>query len=247
MRVTTVVSAEAPPLAPRRFRLRAIDAVSVFLLLFGGIWAVVDVAVVIGLSVAGGPFWNDLILDRRGVAVVATIDSVERTHTRVNGRYVNRVACTFSDAAGTRRATSALTTSFAVVGAPPATPIAIEYDPQSPARARLQGERASMVGGFIFIPLGMGLAGIVLFAMGMRQVGRLRDIYIHGQPVRATVTAVAATLMRVNGQRVMRVDYSFETIMGPARGRTSTRRPPPVGAPIWVLYDASDPKRSVAA
>jgi hypothetical protein len=242
-----VVNAEAPPLAPRPFRLRAIDAVSVFLLLFGGIWAVVGLVVAIGLSAAGGPFWNDLILDRRGVAVVATIDSVERTHTRVNDRYVNRVACTFSDAAGTRQTTSALTTSFAVLGAPPATPIAIEYDPQSPARARISGERASILGGYIFIPFGMGLAGIVLFAIGIRRVGRLRDIYIHGQAVSATVTAVAATLMRVNGQRVMRVDYSFDTIMGPARGRTSTRWPPPVGASLWVFYDASDPKRSVAA
>jgi len=242
-----VVTADAPALAPRPFRIRAIDAVSVFLLLFGGIWAVVDVPVVIGLSVVGGPFWNDLILDRRGVAVVATIDSVQRTQTRVNGRYVNRVACTFSDAAGTTHSTSALTTDFAVIGARPTTPILIEYDPQSPGRARLQGERASMLGALIFIPFGMGLVGVVLFALGLRRVRALRDIYVHGQAVQATVTAVATTLMRVNGQRVMRVDYSFETITGLARGRTSTRRPPPVGAPIWVLYDPSDPKRSVAA
>jgi hypothetical protein len=242
-----VVTAAAPPLAPRPFRLRAIDAVSVFLLLFGGIWAVVGGVVVIGLSIAAGPFWNDPILDRRGVAVVATIDSVQRTQTRVDGRYVNRVACTFVDAAGRTQATSVFTTSFAVIGARPATPVLIQYDPQSPARARMQGERASMLGALIFIPLGTGLVGVVLFALGLRRVRRLRDIYIHGQAVQATVTAVATTLMRVNGRRVMRVDYSFDTVMGPARGRTSTRRPPPVGAPIWILYDGSDPKRSVAA
>jgi hypothetical protein len=242
-----VVTAAAPPLAPRPFRLRAIDAGSVFLLLFGGIWAVVGLVVGIALNAAAGPFWNDPILDRRGVAAVATIDSVERTPTRVNGRYVNRVACTFSDAAGTRHATSALTTSFAVVGARPSTPIAIEYDPQSPARARLQGERASMLGALIFLPLGMGMVGSVLFAIGLLRVKRLRDIYVHGQAVQATVAAVAATSMRVNGQPVMRVDYSFETIMGRARGRTSMRRPPPVGASIWILYDGSDPQRSVAA
>jgi hypothetical protein len=242
-----VVTADAPPPAPRPFRLGAIDAVSVFLLLFGGIWAVVGLVVGIALSAAAGPFWNDPILDRRGVAVVATIDSVERTHTRVNDRYVNRVACTFSDAAGMRQSTSALTTNFAVIGARPATPIAIEYDPQSPTRARLQGERASMLGALIFLPLGMGMVGSVLFAIGLRRVRRLRDIYVHGQAVVATVTAVAATLMRVNGRPVMRVDYSFDTIMGPARGRTSMRRPPPVGAPIWILHDGSDLKRSVAA
>jgi hypothetical protein len=242
-----VVTAAAPPLAPRPFRLRAIDAVSLFLLLFGGIWAVVCVPVVIGLSVVGGPFWNDSILDRRGVAVVATIDSVQRTQLRVNGRYVNRVACTFSDAAGTTHSTSALTTDFAVIGARPTTPLLIEYDPQSPARARVQGERASLLGAFIFIPLGMGLSGVVLFALGLRRVRVLRDIYVHGKAVQATVTAVGATLMRVNGRRVMRVDYSFDTINGEMRGRTSTRSPPPVGAPIWVLYDSSDPRRSVGA
>lgn len=222
-----------------------------FLLLFGGIWAVVDVAVVIGLSVAAGPFWNDLILDRRGVAVVATIDSVQRTQTRLNGRYVNRVGCSFSDFAGRRQETSALTTSFEIIGAPPGTPISIEYDRQSPARARIQGERASMLGALIFIPLGMGLSGVVLFAFGVRRVSRLRDIYVHGQAVQATVIAVTATLMRVNGQRVMRVDYSFETTTGTitttTRGQTSTRTPPPVGAPLWVLCDSSDPQRSVAA
>jgi hypothetical protein len=242
-----VVTADAPPPAPRPFRLGAIDAVSVFLLLFGGIWAVVGFVVGIALSAAAGPFWNDAILDRRGLVVVATIDSVERTHTRVNGRYVNRVACTFSDAAGTRQSASVLTTSFAVIGARPATPIAIEYDPQSPARVRVQGERASMLGALIFLPLGMGTAGSALFAIGLRRVRRLRDIYVHGQAVQATVTAVAATLMRVNGRPVMRVDYSFDTIMGPARGRTSMRGPPPVGAPIWILYDGSDLERSVAA
>ena len=242
-----VVTADAPPLAPRPFRVRAIDAVSVFLLLFGGIWAVVDVVVVIGLSVAAGPFWNDPILDRRGVAVVATLDAVQRTQTRINGRYVNRVACTFIDAAGKPQPTSVFTSSFAISGARPGTPVMIQYDPQSPARARILGERASMLGALIFIPLGMALAGVVLFALGLRRVSRLRDIYVHGQAAQATVTAVATTLMRVNGQRVMRVDYSFDTVMGPARGRTSTRRPPPVGAPIWILYDGSDPKRSVAA
>ena len=242
-----VVTGGEPPLAPRPFRIRAIDAVSVFLLLFGGIWAVVGGVAAVGLSVAAGPFWNDVILDRRGVAVVATIDSVQQTHTRVNGRYVSRVACSFASAGGTPHATSVLTTDFAVIGARPATPVAIEYDPQSPSRARLRGERASMLGALIFLPLGMALVGSALFALGLRRVGRLRDISVHGQAVQATVTAVAATSMRVNGQRVMRVDYSFDTLTGKATGRTSTRTPPPVGERIWVLCDSSDPRRSVAA
>jgi hypothetical protein len=178
-----VVTVDAPPPAPRPFRLRAIDAVTVFLLLFGGIWAVVDIAVVIALGVAGGPFW------------------------------------------------------------------------QSPAPASMQGEGASLLGALIFLPLGMGLVGLVLLVLGLRRLRRLRAIYVHGQAVQATVTAVAATLMRVNGQRVMRVDYSFETITEKIAGKittktsghTSTRTPPPVGTLIWVLCDSSDPQCNVAA
>ena len=76
--VTTSVTTSAPPLSPRPFRFRALDATTGFLLLFGGIWAFVDAAVVIGLSLAGGPYWNDLILDRRGVAAAGALTFVQQ-------------------------------------------------------------------------------------------------------------------------------------------------------------------------
>ena len=242
-----VVTADAPPLAPRPFRLRAIDAVSVFLLLFGGIWAVVDVAVVVGLSAAGGPFWNDLILDRRGVAVVATIDSVERTHTRVNGRYVNRVACTFSDAAGTRQATSALTTSFAVIGAPSGDADRDRVRPTiAGARAAAGGARVNARRVHFHSARDGARGGGPVCARappGQRASRHLRSRpggSGDGHGGRGDVDAgqrPAGDARRLQ----LRDDH------GAARGRTSTRRPPPVGAPIWILYDASDPKRSVAA
>ena len=241
------VTIGAPPLAPRPFRVRTLDATTCFLLLFGGIWAFVDAAVVIGLSLAGGPYWNDLILDRRGVVGQGALTSVERTNTRVNGHALYRVAYTFADRAGTVRATSSLTERHGLTGAPPSTPLAIEYDPERPMRARLEGERASMIGGFILIPIGLALAGGVLFGLGLRRAGRTRQIYRHGQSAQATVTAISGTAMRVNGRRVMRVAYVFDTIMGRTEGQTTSRDPPPVGAPIWVIYDGSDPKRSVEA
>lgn len=243
----TIAVTSGPPPSPRPFRYRAIDAMTAFLLLFGAIWAVVDLAVVIGLSVATGPFWNDLILDRRGVAAEAWVTSVAPTSTHVSGRSVYRVAYTFTDAAGVTRTTSSLTTASALIGAVRGTPVAIDYDPQSPSRARPDGARASVVGLFILIPVGMALVGGIIFLLGLRRVARIRAIYVHGRAAPAVVTAISRTSMRVNGQRVMRVDYSFETITGRVAGRTSTRDPPPVGASIWVIYDASDPKRSVAA
>jgi hypothetical protein len=243
----TISATAGPPLSPRAFRLRAIDAMTGFLLLFGGIWMVVGLAVVIGLSLATGPLWNDLILDRRGVAAEAWVTSVAPTSTRVNGHAVYRVAYTFTDAGGGVRTTSSLTTTTVLVGAARGTTVAIEYDPRSPVRARLDGERASLVGLFILIPGGMALVGGVLFLLGLRRVARIRVIYVHGQAAPATVTALSQTSMRVNGQRVMRVEYVFDTIAGKVPGRTSTRNPPPVGGTLWVIYDASDPRRSVAA
>jgi hypothetical protein len=243
----TIAGTSGPPPSPRPFRSRAIDAMTAFLLLFGAIWAVVDLAVVIGLSAATGPAWNDLILDRRGVAAEASVTSVAPTSARVNGRSVYRVGYTFTDAAGLARTTSSLTTASALIGAARGTPVAIAYDPQSPSRARLDGERASLVGLFILIPVGLALVGGIIFLLGLRRVAFIRAIYVHGQAVPAVVTAISRTPMRVNGRRVMRVDYSFETITGRVAGRTSTRDPPPVGGSLWVIYEASDPKRSVAA
>src|ERR1043165_5182069 len=101
-----LTSASEPPPAPRRFRWRALDAGSGFLLLFGGIWGLVGSILTVAFSLTGGPLWNDLILDRRAVAAQATPTSVDPTGMRVNNRRVFRVSYTFTDAAGATRTSS---------------------------------------------------------------------------------------------------------------------------------------------
>jgi hypothetical protein len=53
--------------------------------------------------------------------------------------------------------------------------------------------------------------------------------------------------MRINWQPVIRVDYVFDAITGQIQGRTTSRTPPAVGAKVWILYDDSNPPRSVPA
>ena len=82
---------------------------------------------------------------------------------------------------------------------------------------------------------------------GVGRSWRLHGVYVHGQAAVATVTRITPTLMRVNWQRVMRVDYVFDTGVNGSPGRTTARVPPALGDRFWILYDGADPKRSVPA
>jgi hypothetical protein len=233
-----------PPPAPRPFRWRAVDAVAWFRLLFGGIWLTVGGIITIVFTVAGGPFWNDILLDRHGVKADAIMGTMEATNSRINKRQVHRVLFTFTDLHGVERHRMAQTTEPWRFYAPR---LQIEYDPERPQLSRISGERSSVFGLFALMPMGFAVVGALVFGLGMRRVLRVRRIYVHGEPTRAEVTAVSPTLMMVNRRRVMRVDYAFDTIMGRMTGRTSAVNPPPVGSQLWILLLPSEPGRNVAA
>lgn len=235
---------DRPPPAPRPFRLRAVDAVAYFQLLFGGIWLTVGGIITIVFTVVGGPFWNDIVLDRHGVKVNAILGTIEETSSRVNRRPVHRVHYVFTDRDGVERHGVGQTTEPWRFYAPD---LQIEYDPGRPELSRISGERSSVFGLFGLFPMGFAVVGAIVFGLGMRKVLRVRHIYVHGEPARAEVTAVSPTLMQVNRRRVMRVEYAFDTIMGRMTGRTSAVSPPPVGSQLWILHLPSEPKRNVAA
>jgi len=243
-----LATAPAPPTAPRPFPVRALDPTTAVLLLVGAIWAFIGaIAGTALLSTAGAP-WNDVILDRRGVAASAQALSATARNTRVNRRRVFQLTYSFTDAAGIVRTSSSVTTNRHLVAeARTNAPLAIDYDPRQPARTRVHGERASLVGLPGLLPFGIAALGLVGVALGVRRARRVRDIYVHGQAGIATITATRPTAIRINWQRVIRVDYVFETITGQTQGRTTSRTPPPVGAKVWILYDDRDPSRSVPA
>jgi hypothetical protein len=237
-----------PPPAPRPFRLRAVDAAAWFLLLFGGIWLTVGGMISIVFTIVGGPCWDDILLDRRGVTTMGAAGLIEPTSARINGQQVHRVHYTFTDAGGAAHAGSGQTTDpdrIARLWGPFDLPI--DYDPRAPDRSRLSGESSSLFGLFVLFPFAFAVVGAIVFWLGLRRVRAARAIYVNGQPARAQVTAIAPTLMRLNRRRVMRVDYAFDTVMGRATGRATSVDPPPVGGTLWVLHLPSDPKRNVAA
>ena len=242
--IAAVVLEDIPPPAPRPFRFRAVDATARFLVLFGAIWMGVGGFISVVFTVAGGPFWDDILLDRRGVTANAKLGLLEPTSSSVNGRRVHRVHYTFTDRDGVEHAGAGGTTDPARFYLPN---MSIDYDPQAPSRSRLTGGSASFFGLFSLFPLGFAVVGAIVASFGLRRVRAVRAIYVHGQPVRAEVTGVSPTAMRINRRRVMRVEYAFDTIMGRATGSTTAVNPPPVGAALWVLHLPSEPKRNVAA
>lgn len=243
-----LATAPAPPPAPRPFPLRAIEATTAMFLLVGATWALIGViAGTALLSTAGAP-WTDMILDRRGVVANGQATAARPKSTRVNGRRVFEIDYSFTDASGVAHAGSTVTTNrHLVVETKVNTALAIDYDPRQPDRTRVHGERASLVGIPGLLPYGIATLGLVAVAIGARRARRLRNIYVHGQATIATITATKATAIRINWQRVFRVDYAFQTIAGPTEGRTTARNPLAVGAKIWVVYDEGNPQRNVPA
>jgi hypothetical protein len=235
---------EMPPPAPRPFPLRAVDAHARFLVMFGAIWLAVGSIISVAFTAAGGPFWDDLLLDRRGVTAPAKMGLIEPTNSSVNGRLVYRVRYIFVDRNGVPRDGTGSTTDPASFYGQ--TELTIQYDPLAPARTRLAGGSASFFGLFVLFPFAFAVVGAIVVGFGLRRAAATRAIYVHGHPVQAKVTAVLPSAMRINHRRVMRVEYAFETIMGGATGSTSALAPPPVGSPLWVLHLPSDPKRNVA-
>jgi len=245
---TPATSIAAPGSPPRRFRLRSLGAGVMFLLTFGGIWLFVGTVITVVFTLAGGPVWNDVVLDRRGLAADATPTAIEPTSSHVNGRAVVRIVYTFTDRDGVARTGRTGTTNAQLlVRAEQRERLPVEYDPYAPQLSRLAGERASFFGWFILFPLAFAAVGAAIAGRGMRRLLRVRRTYVHGHAILADVTGVAPTSMRINSRRVMRVDYSFKVITGRVTGQTTSLNPPAIGAQIWVLYLPSAPEHNVAA
>jgi hypothetical protein len=169
------MSIDAPPPPPRRIRLGGLDSTTAFLLLFGGSWASVGLMLSVVFTVAGGPFWDDLVLDGRGARVTAAPAGLRPTGSRVNGRRVLRIEYQFVDAAGAPRSGSCGTTDRELIArAEQRQPLEIEYDPTRPALSRLRGEKASFFGLFVLFPFAFFVVGAVVMASGVRRARRLR-------------------------------------------------------------------------
>jgi hypothetical protein len=231
----------APPPPPREGQLPPHSFSHAFAMLFGGIWGAVGALLVVIFSTTGAPPWDDWILDRRAVTTTATPVHSEPTNTRINRVRVYEVTYRYQDNAGTSREGSVRVTGGRE------TPFELEYDPESPARARIKGESASVFGLGILIPLFFALVGGGVFFWGL--AGRLREraLYRDGSAAQAQVTQVERTGARYNRRPVFRVHFIYQTPSGSHKAARTTVTPPVTGATIWVFYDPASPENVMMA
>lgn len=229
-----------PPPAPRDFSLSAVSPGVRFLLLFGGLWFAIGSLVAIPFTVIGQPVWVDWQLDSRGVTRDVTPVGVEAGNMRVNKRQVYDLTV---DLEGHRTVVSTLESEL-IERARRGQSVRVTYDPENPGHARLEGERASVIGPFVLIPGFFVVAGAVLLAVAWSQVNRARALFKSGEAALARVLSVEATMTRINRQRVFRVNYEFRAVTQSVTGSYSTTNPPAADSELWVLYAPEDPKRN---
>jgi hypothetical protein len=171
---------------------------------------------------------------------------VEGTSSRINGRQAFEIVFRFGPGDEFEGRTST-TDDQLLVRARAGQKLAVDYDPDNPALARVRGQRASFFGLFILIPVFFAAVGAVILLFGVLKLLARRRLYVHGQAVLAQVQSVHATNTRINGRPLMRVEYSYEGSLGPCQGSDSLATPPAAGARVWVLFDPAQPERSVIA
>jgi hypothetical protein len=219
-----------------------------FLLLFGGIWALVGLGLGIGFVVGGGNPLDDLILRWRSEPVQAAPLRVTPTNSTVNGRPVSRIRFEFHDRGGTTRQADCITSDPELIArATRGSALPAHYDPRHPARARIDGAQRSLFGLFSLLPLGMGLIGVVILQRGLRGLARRRRLLAGGAAARGQVLAVATTNVSINRRRLIEIRYRFPSLRGEVEGRQRGFASPKVGSAVVVLYDMEDPELNLLA
>jgi len=216
------------------------------MLLFGGIWGLVGTVITVAFTFAGGPVWYDWILDDRGVRTEAQPFEEHATGSRINGRTVHEIQFRFTDASGqSHTGRTDVTDAARIASARHQHAMAIDYDPQDPARVRLAGASASTFGAIVLLPLAFAALGAVLFFRGLGGARRTRAIYRDGTAVMARVVSVERTSSTQNRNAVMQMTYEFTGPTGAGKGTWKTVAPAAQGATIWVLHDPARPDQSV--
>src|SRR5262249_47567118 len=148
-------------------------------------------------------------LDRRGQRTQAEGVEARSTSSSVNEEDVFDLVVRFKDRKGRVRTAIVETTNHGAIETARAKgKLAIEYDPEDPSRARLQGESASGMGLMILLPAGFTAVGLPLFALGLARSLRARRVYRDGREAEAEVVEVVETSSSENDATVMEMRYA---------------------------------------
>jgi hypothetical protein len=246
MSETESSSSFVPP-PPRAVRVGAyLGPKEQFLILFGGIWALVGLGLAIGFTLGGGNPIDDVILDLRSAPAEAESLRVTPTGSSANNRPVYRIEFEFRDQAGTTHSARCISSDPELIERARSQPaLPAQYDPSSPTRARIEGAKRSLFGLFTLLPLGIGLIGLVILYRGVRSLLNRKQLLTHGSVAHGRVESVTLTNTSINRRRLIEIRYSFSSMTGPAEGRFRGFLEPAVGSEVAVLYDLDDPNRSL--
>lgn len=229
---------------------RALRAPLQFQLLFGSVpavvgWGFLALGLIFvhvfcrGLSPAELLRWRGEVAVTRGEVVAS--DYLNASENEV---YIQRVGFVFVAADGHRyEGTSYVTRDEEV----PLGPAAVEYLPDQPEHARLQGMRTSVFSpAVLFVAISPGIgAGLALFALARGL--KARDLLINGRMAEGTLVDRQPTNTRVNGQRVFVYTFRFDSPMGEQliKARTHAGARARDEATERILYDPGRPGRAV--
>jgi len=211
---TTPPLAAAPRILPRslalRVRLGGVGAgISWLVLAFGGVLA----TVFIGNS--------SLLTSWRfaGTRVVAQgeVLAVERTSSRINDVFVQRVSFEFEAPDG--RFAEASSYGTAPVPQVAAT-VEVEWPEGSPELARIVGMRAQAFSEWVGLTLIAPLAGLVGLALSLRANSRRLRLMREGESAWGVLTKTERTNTQINNQYVHRLYFEFVDVAGERRTAT---------------------------
>lgn len=236
-----------PPGAPRSVRFGTYAGMAGTTgLLLGAIFSLVGWGLTLGFVFGGGPFWEDWILDSRGVPATAMPDEAHATNSSVNRSRVWAVSFHFTDADGVPHSGTIRTTDMGVRNAAQeGKTFPIHYVPGNVRLVRADGTKRSVFGFFALIPFLFAAIGTGVLVATARGVLRRRRLYVWGTPTTGRVLSVGPSGITVNNRELLRIRYEFVGPGGPAQGTMTNPTAPPEGAEVTVLYDPSDPTRNV--
>lgn len=192
---------------------RDIDTFTKMTVLFGGIWTFMGFlftgafGFVFIMLFSLADTVKQLSDDGKWSTTAGTLQRIEQTNTTINDNRIYQYFFTYN-ADGRALVGSSYAPHNIMLS--PNKPVTVEYKPNEPARARIQGMDESMLPWWMFLPFGIPfIVGIVFVIIGLRSNKKALNLLINGLWARGTMISKNVTNTRINRRMVYRYEFEF--------------------------------------